>query len=150
VSSTRWAASISIKYGYSGELKIMARGPISIGRSGTRPTVIRRSRHPMVFVQPETGRKVLHISPFFAMYIEGMENPEGDALLKRSVRSHIGLSDLSPQMDHRGNSSFWGQLAGAALGHAPIPADEERVMQRTTIKGDYGARPAWPQQLKAA
>ena len=44
--------------------------------------------HPMVFAQPETGRKVLNVSPWFAMGIFEMPNAEGDDLLER-VAQHI-------------------------------------------------------------
>jgi taurine dioxygenase len=36
-----------------------------------------------VFVQEETGRKVLNLSPWFAQGIAGMKNDEGDELLHR-------------------------------------------------------------------
>ena len=44
--------------------------------------------HPLVFTQPETGRKVLNLSPLFARYIEGMQDAAGDALLA-DLAGHI-------------------------------------------------------------
>ncbi len=76
--------------------------------------------HPMVYTQAETGRKVLNVSPWFADGIEGMENAEGDALLRniiaritrpeRAYFHHVGP----------GRDGAVGQLADAAqcLWHA--------------------------------
>jgi taurine dioxygenase len=91
--------------------------------------------HPLVFPQPETGRKVLNLSPLFARHIEGMQNAEGDALLA-DLAGHI--LDC-PAYHHRwtlGDMVLWDNwrmLHSVTL----APVDEMRVMQRTTIAGDY-------------
>lgn len=92
--------------------------------------------HPMVFVQPDTGRKVLNISPFFALYVEEMQNPEGDALLKQ-LCDHI---NACPSYHHKWTGDEMVLWDNWRMLHcvSPIPIDQERVMQRTTIKGDYG------------
>lgn len=93
--------------------------------------------HPMVFVQPETGRKVLNISPFFAMYIEGKNDEAGHALLKRYC-DHICNR---PAYRHKWSTrdlilwDNWRMLHSVT----PVPLGEERIMQRTNIMGDYGA-----------
>jgi taurine dioxygenase len=93
--------------------------------------------HPLVFVQPETGRKVLNLSPFFAMYIEEL-GPEGGHELLQTLSHHI-LD--SPAYHHAWSTDEmilwdnWRMLHSVS----PSPVDAERVMQRTTIKGDYGA-----------
>ncbi len=123
------------KYGYRGDLKIRRVSEFYQKIWDTAddfPPVA----HPMVFVQPETGRKVLHISPFFAIYIEGMENAEGDALLKQ-LCDHIGDC---PAYRHQWTTDELVLWDNWRVLHAvtPIPLDQERIMQRTTIKGDYG------------
>jgi taurine dioxygenase len=91
--------------------------------------------HPLVFVQPETGRKVLNLSPLFARYIETMNNPMGDAILEELCRHFLNC----PQYHHRwalGDMLLWDNwrmLHSISL----APPDEPRVMQRTTILGDY-------------
>lgn len=91
--------------------------------------------HPLVFTQPETGRKVLNLSPLFARYIEGMQDAAGDALLA-DLAGHI--LDC-PAYHHRwslGDMVLWDNwrmLHSVTL----APVDETRVMQRTTIAGDY-------------
>ena len=123
------------KYGYSGELKILHVSDYYRKVWDTTdnfPPVA----HPMVFTQPETGRKVLHISPFFAMYIEGMETPEGDALLKR-LCDHILACPIYRHKWTTEELVLWDNWR-VLHSVTPIAPDEERVMQRTTIKGDYG------------
>ncbi len=123
------------KYGYSGELKIVHVSDFyrKVWDTADRyPPVA----HPMVFVQPETGRKVLHISPFFAMYVEGMENAEGDALLKQ-LCDHILACPIYRHKWSTEELVLWDNWR-VLHSVTPIPADQERVMQRTTIEGDYG------------
>jgi taurine dioxygenase len=59
-------------------IKTAERATRALGRTGEDfPPVA----HPLVFVQPETGRKVLNFSPFFAMYVDGMDAEESHTLL---------------------------------------------------------------------
>jgi taurine dioxygenase len=123
------------RYGYRDELKVV-RVSAHYQKMWDAAVDFPPSVHPMVFVQPETGRKVLNISPFFASHIEGMENAEGNALLKE-LCDHI---NDCPSYHHKWTTNEmvlwdnWRMLHCAS----PFPSDQERVMQRTTIKGDYG------------
>jgi taurine dioxygenase len=92
--------------------------------------------HPAVFVQPETGRKVLNISPFGALHILGRDDEAGHALLRRLVDHLLSC----PAYHHRWQASemlLWDnwRMAHSVSG---APPDEVRIMQRTTIAGDYG------------
>jgi taurine dioxygenase len=92
--------------------------------------------HPLVFAQPETGRKVLNLSPWFAQGIEGMETEAGDALLHRLVEHTL---DPRGTYIHRWCATdmvLWDnwRMLHSATGVAP---DDTRHLQRTTIKGDY-------------
>jgi taurine dioxygenase len=105
---------------------------LSMYSSSPRPRVV----HPLVYVQPETGRKVLNISPWFADGIEGMENEEGDALL-REVIAHATQPEHS--YFHRWTPDdmvLWDnwRISHCCTGIAP---DDRRLLQRTTISGDY-------------
>jgi len=91
--------------------------------------------HPLVFTQPETGRKVLNFSPFFALHIDGMDNEEGDALMRR-LSAHVLDSPAYHHtwaLDEMILWDNWRMLHCVSQ----IPVGETRVMQRTTIKGDY-------------
>jgi taurine dioxygenase len=92
--------------------------------------------HPMVFVQQETGRKVLNVSPWFALAIEGMEGAEGDALLARIV-DHC--EDDRNAYYHRwqpGDMVLWDNWRMLHCSYG-VPLDETRSLERTTIRGDY-------------
>ncbi|RJG00619.1 TauD/TfdA dioxygenase family protein [Noviherbaspirillum sedimenti] len=93
--------------------------------------------HPMVFVQSETGRKVLNFCPPHARYVLGMDPQESDALLHEIARyatderyayyHHWKPNDLLAWDNWR--------VLHIAMGVSP---DDTREMQRTTIMGDYG------------
>ena len=92
--------------------------------------------HPMVFSQPQSGRKVINVSPWFADGIVGMENEEGDALL-REVISHLVKPERS--YFHKwvpGEMVLWDnwRMLHCATG---TPPGMKRHMRRTTIFGDY-------------
>ena len=91
--------------------------------------------HPLVYEQKETGRKVLNLSPMFAKSIAQMPNSEGDTLLAE-LAGH--LLDC-PQYHHTwalGDMMLWDNWR-MVHSISPAPADETRIMQRTTIAGDY-------------
>ena len=93
--------------------------------------------HPLVFVQPETKRKMLNLSPSFAEYIYGMNRDESDELLSFLVK-HITNPDLAyvhlwSSMNEMVLWDNW-RMLHKALG---CPATVRRVMYRTTIAGDY-------------
>ena len=103
----------------------------------SRPDGFPEVVHPLVFRQPETGRKVLNVSPWFALGIEGMERVEGDALLEEVI-AHA--TDETGAYFHNWATSdlvLWDnwRMMHCAKG---VPAESERHMQRTTILGDYG------------
>jgi taurine dioxygenase len=101
------------------------------------PSVQARAIHPLVYRQPETGKRVLHVSPWFADGIEGMETAEGDALLAEVI-DHVIRPEL--MYFHRwqpGDMVLWDnwRMLHCATG---VPPDQRRIMRRTTIVGDYG------------
>lgn len=95
-----------------------------------------RAIHPAVWTRRD-GRKVLHVSPWMAQGIEGMETPEGNALLE-AVCQEINLKARPYFHKWKPNDMLiwdnW-RLLHAVSGMDPRYG---RRMQRTTIKGDYG------------
>ncbi len=124
------------RFGSTPGLKLRRMDPRS-SKLMSRPDAFPEVVHPLVFRQPETGRKVLNVSPWFALGIEGMEAMEGDALLEEVV-AHA--TDEAGAYFHSWSTSdlvLWDnwRMMHCARG---VPAETERHMQRTTILGDYG------------
>lgn len=97
-----------------------------------------RAIHPAVWTRP-TGEKALHVSVYMADGIVGMENAEGDALLEE-VCQQINRLARGCSYHHKwrpGDMLIWDNLRmlHAVSGNRP---EDDRVMYRTTIKGDYG------------
>lgn len=92
--------------------------------------------HPAVYVQAETGRKVLNVSPAFAVGIHGRENAEGDALLEELISFCENPNRAYVHRWQAGDMVLWDnwRMLHSALG---VPEGEARHMQRTTIRGDY-------------
>lgn len=97
-----------------------------------------RAIHPAVWTR-KSGEKVLHVSPWMAEGIEGLETPEGEALLQ-AVSEEIFALAKTHSYFHAWKPTdmlIWDnwRVLHAVSGHDPKYA---RRMQRTTIKGDYG------------
>jgi taurine dioxygenase len=100
------------------------------------PSVQKPVTHPMVYPQKESGRKILNISPWHAVSIEGMENAEGDALLKEVI-DHMIRPDMAYIHEWvKDDMILWDnwRMLHSARG---VPPGEKRKMRRTTIAGDY-------------
>jgi taurine dioxygenase len=113
-------------------LRLAKSGQAIAQRMWTYPRVI----HPMVFSQAETGRKVLNISPGFADGIFEMGGPEGDALLREVIRYCTDPKGAYHHQWAEGDMVLWDnwRVLHCANGVSP---EQTRVMQRTTIAGDY-------------
>lgn len=97
-----------------------------------------RAIHPAVWTRP-TGEQVLHVSHYMAEGILGDETPAGDALLEE-VCQKINVLAAASSYHHKWNPGemiIWDNLRmlHAVGGNRP---EDERIMYRTTIKGDYG------------
>ncbi len=123
------------RFAHGGGLRCMrmAKSGTAIARRmWTYPRVV----HPMVFTQAETGRKVLNVSPGFAEGIFELGGPDGDALL-REVIAHCTDPAIAYFHQWRDDDMvLWDnwRVLHCASG---VPPEQTRVMQRTTIKGDY-------------
>jgi taurine dioxygenase len=101
-------------------------------RKYTYPRVI----HPMVYRQPETGRRVLNVSPAFALGIYELGGPDGDALLEEvvAITTDPALAYFHDWRD--GDMVLWDNWRTLHCAKG-VPPDDTRVMERTTIAGDY-------------
>lgn len=118
-----------------GEIKLKrmaASGTRIQQRKYTYPRVI----HPMVYTQAETDRKILNVSPGFAIGIYEDGTAQGDALLREiiAICTDPALAYLHQWQDD--DMVLWDnwRTLHCATG---VPPDQTRVMERTTITGDY-------------
>jgi len=119
----------------SGKVELQ-RLAVSGGKIETRRFTFPRVIHPMVYTQRETGRKVLNVSPGFAVGVYEDGGPDGDELL-REVVEYCTDPELSYFHEWRQDDMMlwdnW-RVLHCATG---VPPEETRLMERTTIKGDY-------------
>ena len=90
--------------------------------------------HPLVWVHPETGRRILNVSTLNIQSVLGMPQAESDALLEKLI-AHT----LQPQFQYIhewevNDIVLWDnrRTQHMAFGH---PVDEVRIVQRSTIRG---------------
>ena len=107
-----------------------------------------RAAHPAIWTRPD-GRKVLHLSPFMSMGIEGEEQPS--QLEEYSKICDEILRAINPYY-HRWKPTdmlIWDncRMLHCSTGINPL---YQRVMHRTTIEGDYGLGRFESQQMGAA
>lgn len=104
-------------------------------RNDGRPTGAFLSRHPLVRVHPETGKRSLFLSPGFIKYIEGFSESESQSLLTFLKNELAGRADLHARFNWSPNSIVvWDNRATSHWG----PVDwkhfaEERIVRRTTV-----------------
>jgi taurine dioxygenase len=128
VESSPWCAREKVKY-----LKV---GPAnrSMYERAERdwPAVV----HPLVFTQPDTGRKALNLSPRFAQYVLGMDREESDELLTL-LSNHLWDSSAYYHRWKPDEMVLWDNWR---MLHrvTPAPYEEVRIVERTTLGGDYG------------
>lgn len=122
------------KFGRAGHVRVLSETKAAIAsKEKTYP----RALHPVVYEQPETGRKVLNISPWFLLGIAGLPDNESDALL-HEVMDYATDPRLAYWHEWQiGEMVLWDnwRMLHCAAGCEP---NEQRWMERTTIAGDYG------------
>lgn len=94
------------------------------------------SVHPLVLVQPETGRKVLKLSPMHAKYICGMDMADSDALLHR-LADHLVDDRYAYYHDWQPDDMMLWDNWRVIHCYTGVPLDATRRTRRTTIAGDY-------------
>lgn len=101
-----------------------------------RAKTLPRAIHPAVWTRT-SGEKVMHVSPWMAVGIEGHEDPDGDQLLEAVCQEIMARVKPYFHQWQRTQMLIWDnwRMLHCVSGHPP---QHERRMQRTTIRGDYG------------
>ena len=115
------------------KLKRMAASGTKIEhRKFTYPRVI----HPMVYTQAETGRKILNVSPGFALGIYEDGTARGDDLLREVIAICTDPATAYFHAWQDGDMVLWDNWRTLHCAKG-VPPSQTRVMERTTIAGDY-------------
>jgi taurine dioxygenase len=126
-----------LKFGRPAEYRVIEGKPMP-PEFQAQSDAMARAIHPAIWTRP-TGEKVLHVSPYMAEGIAGHEDQAGDALLEEVCQE---INRLGQRLGYRhkwrpGDMVIWDNLRmlHSVSGNNP---EDERLMYRTTIKGDYG------------
>jgi alpha-ketoglutarate-dependent sulfate ester dioxygenase len=100
------------------------------------------SEHPLVRVHPETGERVLYVSPSFLKSIVGLNPRESQALLEM-LWEHSVLAEFTVRFRWEpGSIAFWDNRSTAHLAPRDIFAtDFDRQFWRVTLMGDVPVGP---------
>jgi taurine dioxygenase len=102
------------------------------------PEAEKTERHPLVRTHPVTGKKALYVSPVYTVGIEGLAEPEAEAILgflfkhltqDAFIYRHRWQAGMVLMWDNRSTMHF---AEGGYDGHL-------RVMHRTTVAGEVPA-----------
>lgn len=95
------------------------------------------SEHPLVTVHPETGERVLYVSPYFLSSIVGLAPRESQKILE-ILWEHITRPDFTVRFKwQEGDIAFWDNRATSHLAPTDIlDSDFDRQLYRVTLVGD--------------
>lgn len=97
--------------------------------------------HPVIRVHEDTGRKAIYVDRLMTHSIVGMPEAESDALLEKVFDFIEREEFLYEHVWQKGDVLMWDNRSSI---HArrDFPADQVRLMWRTTLKGEPAAVPA--------
>ncbi|MBT6276992.1 MAG: TauD/TfdA family dioxygenase, partial [Chromatiales bacterium] len=115
--------------------------PAGSGATKTYDDIVKsnvlRSEHPLVRVHPETGEKVLYVSPSFLRSIAGFHPHESLALMEMLWEHAVRPEFVVRFKWEPGSIAFWDNRATAHLAPRDIfESDFDRQFYRVTMMGD--------------
>jgi taurine dioxygenase len=95
------------------------------------------SEHPLVTIHPETGERVLYVSPYFLSSIVGLAPRESQKILE-ILWEHITRPDFTVRFKWKeGDIAFWDNRATSHLAPTDIlDSDFDRQLYRVTLVGE--------------
>lgn len=126
-----------LKFGRPAQYRMIEPKPMPAGFA-EQVAAMPRAIHPAVWTRP-TGEKVLHVSPYMAQGILDDETPQGDTLLEDVCQeiNRLGQRFSFHLKWRETDMAIWDNLRMLHCVSGNDPEDE-RLMYRTTIAGDYG------------
>jgi taurine dioxygenase len=124
-----------MRFGRPENFKVIRTGPTTY-KVVEHAKRLPRAIHPAVWTRP-SGEKVLHVSPWMSVGIEGHEDADGDALLGAVCKE---IEQRVQPYFHRWQRTDMLVWDNWRMLHSVSGCDPKyfRRMHRTTIKGDYG------------
>ncbi|MBT5108967.1 MAG: TauD/TfdA family dioxygenase, partial [Rhodospirillaceae bacterium] len=95
------------------------------------------SEHPLVTVHPETGERVLYVSPTYVKSIKGMSPRESQKFLE-ILWEHAVRPEYTVRFKwNEGDIAFWDNRSTVHLAPTDIfESDEDRQLYRITLVGE--------------
>jgi taurine dioxygenase len=90
--------------------------------------------HPIVRTHPETGRKGLYFDPGKILRIEGLEEPESDALIEELTARMIQPDGQYRHAWRKGDIVIWDNRCSYHKAAGDYPPEEDRIHWRVSIK----------------
>jgi taurine dioxygenase len=91
-----------------------------------------RQRHPVLLVNPRSGREVLYVSEMQTDRIEGLPSDESDALLEDLFALLYAADNVYEHHWQVGDLVLWDNLA-VQHGRGDVPDDAERTLRRVAL-----------------
>lgn len=92
--------------------------------------------HPIVRTHPETGRKLLYLSPRFTIGVEGIDDAEDQALLDELFAHQLRPEFIYRHLWRQGDLVMWDNRAVNHRACGGYDDGDIRLMHRTTVLGD--------------
>jgi taurine dioxygenase len=90
--------------------------------------------HPIIRTHPETGRKGLYFDPGKILRIEGVEEPESDALIEELTSRMIQPDGEYRHQWRKGDIVIWDNRCSYHKAAGDYPPEEDRIHWRVSIK----------------
>ena len=118
------------------------RGELPSSLASTFASTPIKSIHPVVRVHPETGEKILFVSPNFTSHIVELSRKESGHVLAMLYEEMMRAEHTVRFRWEPGSIAFWDNRATAHLVPTDVPPGMHRSMERITLVGDIPVDPS--------
>lgn len=108
------------------------RPPLTAAQRAAKPPV----SHPLVLRHPLSGRRVLYANPGYAMFVDGMDRAESDALLEFLFAHQTQDRFIHVHRWTKGDLLMWDNLRTIHKAIGDYRPDEPRLIKRCQVMAD--------------